>query len=98
MTEKKPDTTDTTAEDITVLRGNSGSGTGQASVTPRILKQRFILDEKLGSDPQGLPIERVEQSMSRPIRSCARAWNRILAEFTHMATEWPLIDFPIFSA
>ena len=53
MTEKKPDTTDTTAEDITVLRGNSGSGTGQASVTPRILKQRFILDEKLGSGGMG---------------------------------------------
>src|SRR4029450_7655526 len=53
MTEKKPDTTDTTAEDITVLRGNSGSGSSQASATPRILKQRFILGEKLGSGGMG---------------------------------------------
>ncbi len=53
MTEKKPDTTDTTADDITVLRGNSGSGTGQAAATPRILKQRFILDEKIGSGGMG---------------------------------------------
>lgn len=53
MTEKIPDTTDTTADDITVLRGNSGSGSGQAAATPRILKQRFILDEKLGSGGMG---------------------------------------------
>ena len=53
MTDKKADTTDTTADDITVLRGNSGSGSGQASATPRILKQRFILDEKLGSGGMG---------------------------------------------
>ena len=54
MTDKKADiTTDTTADDITVLRGNSGSGTGQAAATPRILKQRFILDEKLGSGGMG---------------------------------------------
>src|SRR5512143_3488974 len=54
MTDKKADiTTDTTADDITVLRGNSGSGSGQAPATPRILKQRFILDEKLGSGGMG---------------------------------------------
>ena len=54
MTEKNPDiTSDTTADDITVLRGNSGSGSGQAAATPRILKQRFILDEKLGSGGMG---------------------------------------------
>ena len=44
---------DTTADDITVLRGNSGSGNGQATAPPRILKQRFILDEKLGSGGMG---------------------------------------------
>ena len=36
-----------------MLRGNSGSGSGQAAATPRILKQRFILDEKLGSGGMG---------------------------------------------
>jgi len=46
-------TSDTTADDITVLRGNSGGGSGQAPPTPRILKQRFILDEKLGSGGMG---------------------------------------------
>jgi len=46
-------TSDTTANDITVLRSNSGSGTGQAPSTPRILKQRFVLDEKLGSGGMG---------------------------------------------
>ncbi len=46
-------TSDTTADDVTVLRGNSGSGSGTPAVTPRILKQRFILDEKLGSGGMG---------------------------------------------
>jgi hypothetical protein len=46
-------TSDTTADDITVLRGNSGAGNGQSPPTPRILKQRFILDEKLGSGGMG---------------------------------------------
>ena len=51
---KTTDTTsDTTADDITVLRGNSGSGSVQAAAPPRILKQRFILDEKLGSGGMG---------------------------------------------
>ena len=54
MTGKMSDiTSDTTADDITVLRGNSGAGNGQAPPTPRILKQRFILDEKLGSGGMG---------------------------------------------
>ncbi len=53
MTEKQPDTTDTTADDVTVLRGNTGSGSGAPAATPRILKQRFILDEKLGSGGMG---------------------------------------------
>jgi hypothetical protein len=54
VTGKTPDiTSDTTADDITVLRGNSGGGTGQSPLTPRILKQRFILDEKLGSGGMG---------------------------------------------
>ena len=54
MTGKMSDiTSDTTADDITVLRGNSGGGNGQAPPTPRILKQRFILDEKLGSGGMG---------------------------------------------
>ncbi len=53
MTDNRTDITDTTADDITVLRGNSGSGSGQAPATPRILKQRFILDEKLGSGGMG---------------------------------------------
>src|ERR1700675_4741522 len=57
-----------------------------------------ILDEKLCPNSQGLPIQRVDQSMSRSIRSSARAWDRILAEVAHMATERPLIDFPFFSA
>jgi hypothetical protein len=46
-------TNDTTASDITVLRSNTGSGNGQAAATPRILKQRFVLDEKLGSGGMG---------------------------------------------
>jgi serine/threonine protein kinase len=46
-------TSDTTANDITVLRGNTGSGSGQSAPTPRILKQRFVLDEKLGSGGMG---------------------------------------------
>ena len=46
-------TGDTTADDITVLRGHSGSGSGQTAAPPRILKQRFILDEKLGSGGMG---------------------------------------------
>jgi Protein kinase domain/Sulfatase-modifying factor enzyme 1 len=55
VTTNMPDdaTSDTTANDITMLRGNSGSGTGQAPATPRILKQRFVLDEKLGSGGMG---------------------------------------------
>ncbi len=53
MIDKQPDTTDTTANDITVLRGNTGSGSGKAAAAPRILKQRFILDEKLGSGGMG---------------------------------------------
>ncbi len=44
---------DTTADDITVLRGNTGTGSGQPAAMPRILKQRFILDEKLGSGGMG---------------------------------------------
>jgi serine/threonine protein kinase len=53
MTDRRADiTSDTTADDITVLRGNSGSGSSTAD-TPRILKQRFILDEKLGSGGMG---------------------------------------------
>ena len=44
---------DTTANDITVLRSNTGGGSGQAAPTPRILKQRFVLDEKLGSGGMG---------------------------------------------
>ncbi len=46
-------TSDTTANDITVLRANTGSGSGQSAPTPRILKQRFVLDEKLGSGGMG---------------------------------------------
>src|SRR5260370_18627001 len=52
-----------------------------------------ILDEKLGTDPQGLPIECVDQSVSRSIRRCARARDRIFAEVAHVTTERPLIDF-----
>src|SRR6202047_4399914 len=52
-----------------------------------------ILEEKLSPISQRLPIQRVDQSMSRSIRSSARAWDRILAEVAHMATERPLIDF-----
>jgi serine/threonine protein kinase len=44
---------DGTADDVTVLRGNSGAGSGTPAETPRILKQRFILDEKLGSGGMG---------------------------------------------
>ncbi len=44
---------DHAADDVTVLRGNSGSGSGAPAAPPRILKQRFILDEKLGSGGMG---------------------------------------------
>ena len=44
---------DTTSNDITVLRGNSGSGSGEAMATPRVLKQRFVLEAKLGSGGMG---------------------------------------------
>lgn len=44
---------DTTSNDITVLRGNSGSGGGEAIATPRVLKQRFVLEAKLGSGGMG---------------------------------------------
>jgi hypothetical protein len=44
---------DTTSNDITVLRGNSGSGGGEAVATPRVLKQRFVLEAKLGSGGMG---------------------------------------------
>jgi Protein kinase domain/Sulfatase-modifying factor enzyme 1 len=47
------DSGDTTANDITVLRSNSGAGSGKPAPTPRILKQRFVLDEKLGSGGMG---------------------------------------------
>src|SRR5258707_15701972 len=49
-----------------------------------------ILDEKLGTDPQGLPIERVDQSMSRSIRRGACAGDRIFAEVAHVTTKRPL--------
>ena len=57
-----------------------------------------ILDEKLGTDPQGLPIERVDQSMSRSIRRSACAGDRIFAEVAHMPAERPLIDLSVFGA
>src|SRR5260370_462319 len=57
-----------------------------------------ILDEKLGTDPQGLPIERVDQSMSRSIRRGTCAGDRIFAEVAHVTAERPLIDLSIVSA
>src|SRR5665213_1080696 len=57
-----------------------------------------ILDEKLSSDAQGLPIECVEQSMPRAVRRCASARDRVLAEVAHMSAERPLIDFSVFGA
>src|SRR5260221_1231414 len=57
-----------------------------------------ILDEKLGTDPQGSPIERVDQSMSGSIRRGACAGDRIFAEVAHVTTERPLIDLSIVSA
>ena len=60
--------------------------------------QHEIFDKEFGSDPQGLPIQRVEQSMPRPIRRCASAGYRMFAEVAHVSTERPLIDFSIFGA
>ena len=48
-----PTERDTTATDLTVMRGNTGSGSGEAFDTPRVLKQRFVLEEKLGSGGMG---------------------------------------------
>ena len=42
----EPTEPDTTASDLTVLRATTGSGSGQADA-PRVLKQRFVLEEKL---------------------------------------------------
>ena len=44
---------DTTGEDITVLRSNSGGRAGKEAATPRVLKQRFVLEDKLGSGGMG---------------------------------------------
>ena len=43
------------AEDATILRAPSrtGAGSGEPAVTPRVLKSRFVLDEKLGSGGMG---------------------------------------------
>lgn len=43
---------DTTASDLTVLRGNTGPG-GSKADAPRVLKQRFVLEAKLGSGGMG---------------------------------------------
>jgi len=48
----RTDDSDTTGEDATVLRSNSGGGSGTAD-TPRVLKQRFVLEERLGSGGMG---------------------------------------------
>ena len=47
------DDADTTADDVTVLRANSGGGSGKEAPTPRVLKQRFVLEDKLGSGGMG---------------------------------------------
>ena len=49
----QPTEGDTTANDLTVMRGNTGAGSGQAVDTPRVLKQRFVLEAKLGSGGMG---------------------------------------------
>jgi hypothetical protein len=45
-----------------------------------------------------LSIERVNQSLSRSVRSSARAGDRIFAEVAHVSTERPLIDFSVFGS
>ena len=42
-------------EDATILRAPSrtGAGSGEPAATPRVLKSRFVLDEKLGSGGMG---------------------------------------------
>jgi len=49
----EPTERDTTATDLTVMRGNTGAGSGEALDVPRVLKQRFVLEEKLGSGGMG---------------------------------------------
>jgi serine/threonine protein kinase len=49
----EPTEGDTTASDLTVMRGNTGTGSGQAVDTPKVLKQRFMLEAKLGSGGMG---------------------------------------------
>jgi hypothetical protein len=44
--------TETTGGDVTVLRATSGGG-GSGADTPRVLKQRFVLEAKLGSGGMG---------------------------------------------
>jgi hypothetical protein len=46
------DLTEQTADDITVLRQGSGAAS-QDTVVPRILKQRFVLERKLGAGGMG---------------------------------------------
>ena len=49
---REPTERDTTASDLTVLRGNTGSGSGESDA-PRVLKQRFVLEAKLGAGGMG---------------------------------------------
>lgn len=44
---------DTTTDDVTVMRATTGGGGGSSVETPRVLKQRFVLDQKLGSGGMG---------------------------------------------
>ncbi len=53
MTHRDDRDSDTTADDVTVLRGNTGGGGRSGAETPRVLKQRFVLEHKLGSGGMG---------------------------------------------